>query len=190
MKKTPHPPGLSGLSTPGERLKHVRALLRVSRAFLENKYGIPEVTLKSWENGTVKLTSSGLKRCVDIYRAEGLIVTEEWMLHGSGLDPTSSATIGQYFSEPAQTQVPFEDDEACIDVQRGIRLVDADGVRMATGIPRGLEDRHGLSITMEKMRGDEPRHSRSDDSDPHDDAFVPRAVIGSPSRPEHLTWTA
>jgi len=114
MKKMSKTSGLAGLSTPGERLKHIRALLRVSRAFLEDKYGIPEVTLKSWENGTVQLTSAGVKRCVDIYRAEGLIVTEEWILHGTGLDPTSSATIGRYFSEPTQTNTPFEDDEACM----------------------------------------------------------------------------
>ncbi len=102
------------LSNPSERLKHLRALLRVSRAFLQEKHGIPEVTLKSWENGTVKLSLAGVKRCIDAYRDEGLIVTEDWLLEGIGLDPTSSATIGQYFAEPKQAQMPLKDDEACM----------------------------------------------------------------------------
>ena len=83
-----------------------------------------------------------------------------------------------------------EHDEPRVDVQRGVLLVDADGVRVPAGIRRGLEDRHVVPFAMQKMGGDEPRDPGSDDSDPHDDAFVPRAVIGSPLSPEHLAWTA
>lgn len=61
------------LLSPGDRLKHVRALLGVSRAFLEEKYGIPEVTLKSWENGHIKLTPTGARRCVDIYLSDPIV---------------------------------------------------------------------------------------------------------------------
>ncbi|EKD71855.1 MAG: hypothetical protein ACD_46C00083G0005 [uncultured bacterium] len=111
MKK---PSKKQSLSRPGNRLRHLRALLHVSRAFLEDTYGIPEVTLKSWENGTAKLTSVGAKRCVAVYRAEGLIVSENWILSGTGLDPIAAVTLNQYFSEPIKKNISAENDEICM----------------------------------------------------------------------------
>src|SRR3990167_10362757 len=102
------------LSTPSDRIKHLRALLRVSRSFLQDNYSIPEVTLKSWENGTTKLTATAAKRCAEAYRAEGLIVSEDWILSGKGLDPTTTITVSQYFSEPSSKDIPSQDDEACM----------------------------------------------------------------------------
>lgn len=75
------------LATPGQRLKYVRSLLRVSRSYLQDKYNLPEVTLKSWENGTTKLSQSGASRCIEAYRSEGIIVSEDWIMDGIGLDP-------------------------------------------------------------------------------------------------------
>lgn len=98
-------------NTPGERLRYVRSLLRVSRAYLQEKYGIPEVTLKSWENGTTKLTKIGAERCVEIYRNEGFIVSEDWILDGIGLDPKATVTVSHYFSTPTSKSLPSEDDE-------------------------------------------------------------------------------
>jgi len=97
--------------TPGKRLKHIRSLLRMSRAYLQEKYGLPEVTLKSWENGTTNLTKSGAERCVEIYRSEGLIVSEDWILEGNGLEPTATITVSHYFATPSNKDLPIEDDE-------------------------------------------------------------------------------
>lgn len=99
------------LNSSGDRLKHIRVLLRVSRAYLHEKYGIPEVTLKSWENNTTKLTKSGAQRCVEIYRNEGMIVSEDWILDGIGLDPKATVSVGHYFATPTNKDLPLEDDE-------------------------------------------------------------------------------
>lgn len=83
----------------------------MSRSYLQEKYGVPEVTLKSWENGTTKLTKSGSQRCVEMYRLEGLIVSPEWILEGVGLDPKQTVVISDYFATPAKVQLPIEEDE-------------------------------------------------------------------------------
>jgi hypothetical protein len=97
--------------TPGNRLKYIRSILRVSRAYMQEKYSLPEVTLKSWENGTTKLTQSGAQRCVEAYRNEGLIVSEDWIMEGIGLDPKSTVTVSHYFATPTNQEISFEDDE-------------------------------------------------------------------------------
>ncbi len=102
------------LATPGERLKHIRSLLRVSRSYLQEKYALPEVTLKSWENGTTKLTQAGAERCVEVYRAEDLIVSENWIMDGVGLDPKETATVSRYFATPSNQELPTEDDEVAM----------------------------------------------------------------------------
>lgn len=99
---------------PGERLKYIRSLLRVTRAYLQEKYGLPEVTLKSWENGTTNLTQTGAKRCVEIYLNEGMIVSEDWIMEGIGLDPTTSVNVSRYFATPTDKELPIEDDEICM----------------------------------------------------------------------------
>jgi len=99
------------LVNPGQRLKYIRSLLRVSRAYIQEKYELPEVTLKSWENGTTKLTKSGVKRCIEIYRGEGVIVSEDWILEGVGMDPKMAISVGHYFAMPTNKQLSVEDDE-------------------------------------------------------------------------------
>ncbi|WP_154699524.1 hypothetical protein, partial [Legionella pneumophila] len=78
---------------------------------MQEKYSLPEVTLKSWENGTTKLTQSGAQRCVEAYRNEGLIVSEDWIMEGIGLDPKSTVTVSHYFAIPTNQEISFEDDE-------------------------------------------------------------------------------
>lgn len=102
------------LSKPGERLKYVRSLLRLSRSYLQEKYGLPEVTLKSWENDTTKLTQAGAQRCVEVYRSEGLIVSKDWIMQGIGLDPKQTVTVSHYFATPTIKELPTEDDEVAM----------------------------------------------------------------------------
>ncbi|TAK73871.1 MAG: hypothetical protein EPO11_07750 [Gammaproteobacteria bacterium] len=107
-------PNKEELANPGKRLKYIRSLLRVSRAYLQEKYGLPEVTLKSWENETTSLTHSGAKRCVDAYRGEGLIVSEDWIMEGVGLDPKTTVTVSHYFANPTSKELSLEDDEVAM----------------------------------------------------------------------------
>lgn len=107
-------PTTEKLNMPGDRLKYIRSLLRVSRAYLQEKYGIPEVTLKSWENNTTKLTKAGAERCVEVYRSEGMIVSEDWILEGVGIDPKTAVSVGHYFAMPTNKDLPLEDDEVAM----------------------------------------------------------------------------
>jgi transcriptional regulator with XRE-family HTH domain len=103
------------LTSPGERLKYIRSLLRLSRSYIQEKYGLPEVTLKSWENSTANLTTLGIKRCMEVYRSEGMIISEDWIKEGVGLDPKQTITVSQYFSSPQDTNSLSEgDDEFCM----------------------------------------------------------------------------
>lgn len=99
------------LDTPGSRLKYLRSILRLTRAYIEKNYKLPEITLKSWENGTIKLSKNGIKRCVAVYKSEGLLVDECWLADGKGLDPTVKLSIGHYFSMPSDANLPCESDE-------------------------------------------------------------------------------
>lgn len=99
------------LETPGARLKYLRSILRLPRVYIEKKYKLPEITLKSWENGTIKLSKSGVKRCVAVYTGEGLIVDEGWIAEGKGLDPTARLTLGHYFSMPSDVSLPVDEDD-------------------------------------------------------------------------------
>jgi hypothetical protein len=99
------------LDTPGSRLKHLRSILRITRAYIEKKYKLPEITLKSWENETIKVSRNGVKRCVEVYKSEGLIVDEGWIADGKGLDPTVRLSVGHYFSMPSDASLPVEEDD-------------------------------------------------------------------------------
>jgi hypothetical protein len=99
------------LSTVAKRLRYIRALLRLTRKYIEEKYHIPEITLKSWEGGNVKLTDSALNRCMEMYRAEGVIVSKEWILHGVGLDPMMTETVKDYLSHATPLPEGTENDE-------------------------------------------------------------------------------
>jgi hypothetical protein len=99
------------LDTPGARLKYLRSILRLTRAYIEKKYKLPEITLKSWENSMIKISKNGIKRCVTVYKNEGLIVDESWIADGKGLDPTIRLSLGHYFAMPSETTIPIDTDD-------------------------------------------------------------------------------
>lgn len=90
------------LHTIPERLKYTRKLLKVTRRYLSEKHGIPSVTLKAWENGSVQPSKSGIDRCIDMYKEEGILLSEEWILNGTGLPPKLLFQINQFFSTPKE----------------------------------------------------------------------------------------
>jgi hypothetical protein len=84
--------------TINSRLKGLRKILRVTRSFIYNKYGLSQDTLKSWETDK-KITPNGLDKCLEIYRNEGISVTKEWVLTGNGPNPKISFDINRYLEE-------------------------------------------------------------------------------------------
>jgi len=85
--------------TPGERLLQVRGLLRISRSYIQEKYGLSPDTLRSWEGNKVRLTDKAVKRCLKIYRNEGVVISDNWLLTGEGLDPKLGLNLGRYYRE-------------------------------------------------------------------------------------------
>ena len=89
----------SRMKKPGERLKYVREkLLRLTRKELHIKYDLSQDTLAAWETGRIKLSEKSVDRCIKIFSSENLIVSREWILDGSGLDPKFSFDINRYFN--------------------------------------------------------------------------------------------
>jgi hypothetical protein len=74
-------------STPGERLKYLRALLGLTRPFITKRYKISEITIRSWEKEKLSLTEKALNRCVHFLKAEGMSVSKDWLNYGSPPDP-------------------------------------------------------------------------------------------------------
>lgn len=84
--------------SPGERLKYIRErLVKLSRAEIQDKYGLSQDTLAAWENEKTNITEKGIDRCIKIYNAENLIFSKEWLLTGEGLSPNFSFELNRYF---------------------------------------------------------------------------------------------
>lgn len=115
------------VATVADRLKYVREIMRLSRGYLEDKYHMPATTLKSWENGLSQLTEKGIKRCIDMYHQEGMLISRDWLLSGNGLSPRVSLDMGKYLASEllyvrhnhpsinvpqiGEDAKPYEDDE-------------------------------------------------------------------------------
>ncbi len=75
------------LTTPGNRLRAIRAFCSSSRNEFCEKTGLSESTLKAWENNVARLTKKGAALLVNIFQKQGIYCTEEWLLNGEGLSP-------------------------------------------------------------------------------------------------------
>ena len=76
---------------------------------------MPEVTLKSWENGKVEISKKGLDKCITIYKEEGILLNRNWIIKGEGQTP--SPILTQYFVQYVREIEPKEyekDDSVCI----------------------------------------------------------------------------
>jgi len=139
-----------------QRLKHVRDMLRLNREYIEKKYRISAATLKSWENALTKITEKGLKRCINMYRQEGILLTREWILYGTGLSPRISLDIGKYLA--SELQYPRHE-----NVSEGLKVMDNTGVsyntndetafilREATFFKESYTDSVALAVTNDDM---------------------------------------
>ena len=79
------------LSTPGERLRAVRAFCASSRIKFCAGSKLSESTLKAWENDVALLTVKGAKLMCNIFQDLGVYCTPEWLLHHKGNSPLRSA---------------------------------------------------------------------------------------------------
>lgn len=102
-------------ATAGQRLKYIRNMLRLTRAYLHQKYALSPDSLKAWESGKLKLTQKALDRCIKIYSKEGAFVSKHWILTGEGMRPKLSLSIASYFDMPhddlALTSLLVNDEE-------------------------------------------------------------------------------
>lgn len=74
----------SKLNTPYSRLRFIRSLSGLSRKYIEEKYHLPEITLRKWETGTLSISKKGVQKCLKIYENENIFTTEAWIYNGIG----------------------------------------------------------------------------------------------------------
>ncbi|MBU0455188.1 MAG: S24 family peptidase [Pseudomonadota bacterium] len=103
--------------SPGDRLKQIRKLLRVSRAYFYQKYGLSTDTLKAWENNKAPLTEKGLVRCMQMFREEGVDVSKDWVRTGEGMDPKIAIDFGRYVHEFTSNYDAEKSDDAFLLMQ-------------------------------------------------------------------------
>lgn len=93
----------------GERLRRIRRYLKLSRADIQQRYGIPAPSLQNWEdckgNG---LTEKGARRLASAFQTEGVACTAEWLLYGLGQDPLANTynEAADLTTSPNATQDP------------------------------------------------------------------------------------
>src|SRR3989344_9374349 len=76
------------LAHSGDRLRRARILAGIAtRREFEKKYQISANTLQGWEQGKNPLSKKGAKRVIEALKAEGLMCSLEWLMHGSGVPP-------------------------------------------------------------------------------------------------------
>lgn len=72
-----------------KRLKSLREMTGLSRGAFHQRYGIPRGTLQNWESARFGgLTEKGAKNITHAFKAEGILCSATWLLHGTGSNPT------------------------------------------------------------------------------------------------------
>lgn len=123
------------LETPGERLKYIRNMLRLTRPYLQEKYKLSIDTLNAWENGKLNLNEKAVDRCIKIYNKEGVFVSKDWVLKGHGLAPKLSISISSYFDSGKNSDFfsKFTDEELIIKEIEFFKSISSEAVVMLVG---------------------------------------------------------
>jgi len=105
------------LSHSGDRLRRARILAGIStRREFEKKYSVSANTLQGWEQGKNPLSKKGAKRVIEALKAEGLICSMEWLMHGAGMPPRPFEMLGPGASsselEAALTTTSLQEEQA------------------------------------------------------------------------------
>ncbi|WP_158996608.1 hypothetical protein [Pigmentibacter ruber] len=67
-----------------DRILRIRKFLNLSRPDLEKKYNIPEISLKSWENGIRTIKETNLDMLINIYQKYNNDISPIWIRYGIG----------------------------------------------------------------------------------------------------------
>lgn len=70
------------------RLRFIRSLTGLTRLAIEQKYQLPEITLKKWETGKLAISDKGIAKCLEIYKQENIFTTYDWIKNGVGPLPS------------------------------------------------------------------------------------------------------
>jgi transcriptional regulator with XRE-family HTH domain len=70
-----------------ERVKALRGYLSLTRKQFSKRHGIPEPTIRAWELSLYSISSTHLQKLIKAFRAEDILCTEDWLLHGKGTSP-------------------------------------------------------------------------------------------------------
>jgi len=101
-------------SSPGDRLKQIRQLLRLTRPYIQKHYRLRDPTLKSWENGLLPLTAANAERCIQIFLSEGMVVSVDWILNGVGFPPILQQQLSHTFSWSATHLANDKNETLCM----------------------------------------------------------------------------
>jgi transcriptional regulator with XRE-family HTH domain len=71
-----------------DRLKILRNLCNLSQTKFVNIASIKIDTYKSWEIGKRIPSANALQKCIEVFRSYGIDTSIEWLLTGSGTNPT------------------------------------------------------------------------------------------------------
>lgn len=74
-------------TTPGERLRAIRAFCAPSRQVFCQETLLSESTLKAWENDISPLTGKGANLLAGIFQQKGIACTQAWLLRGESPSP-------------------------------------------------------------------------------------------------------
>ena len=71
------------------RITLLRNLMGLSRTTINKRYNIPRGTIQNWESNRYPLTEKGARRLIQAAESEGIDVSLEWLLNGTGAPPQS-----------------------------------------------------------------------------------------------------
>lgn len=97
-----------------KRLKALRKMSLLSGKRFSERYGIPRGTLQNWETYRFGgLSEKGARAVLKAFKAEGIICTFEWLMHGIGPGPRiqNSVLIGDGTDEIGQSGTEVDQSE-------------------------------------------------------------------------------
>ena len=107
----------------GRRIEEIRDMTHLSRRAFSSKHQISYGTLQNWESGRYKgLTQEGLITLIQAFRKEGIEVTTDYLLYGSGAKPYFYRESGSSSSLKFQMPEKFEMHEFQYDKNKLIEL--------------------------------------------------------------------
>ena len=90
-----------------KRLKCLREMTGLSRIKFQDRYGVPRGTLQNWETARFGgLTEKGAKNIVQVFHAEGISCSTDWLLFGTGSGPTFIEKTSNSFKHEQSHDTP------------------------------------------------------------------------------------